>query len=232
MGGNGKQKALGYTRVSTAEQLKGFGLEVQEHAIKEWCRANDVRLVDVLSDAGQSGAGGLEVRVGLADALGRLKDGEAQMLVVARLDRLARDLVVQETLIAQLHRQGNAVVSASEDIDTADDTPTRKLVRQIVGAVAEYERAVIRARVLAGRRAKMAKGGYGGGRPAFGYRVEDGVVVADALEQEAVVSVQRLRAAGASLREIAATLERQGVRPRGGGERWHPNSIRRVLARA
>jgi DNA invertase Pin-like site-specific DNA recombinase len=216
--------------VSTQEQVSGFGLDVQERAIREYCKANGLRLVAVHRDEGQSGTNGLDARVGLAEALAVLKAGQASMLVVYRLDRLARDLILQETLVQRLRDQGTPVRSASEpDLDTDTDDPTKVLIRQIVGAVSQYERAVIRGRMMAGKAAKAATGGFLGGRAPYGFRIEDGVVVPDDAEQTVVALVGRLRASGASLRDICVQLEAQDLRPRN-AERWHPNTVRRIAS--
>jgi DNA invertase Pin-like site-specific DNA recombinase len=152
------------------------------------------------------------------------------MLVVDRMDRLARDLILQETLVQRLRAQGTPVRSASEpDLDTDTDDPTKVLIRQIVGAVSQYEKAVIRGRLMAGKAQKKAKGGFLGGRAPYGFKVEDGTVVTDPTEQEAVALAGRLAASGASLRAIAAELEARGYRPKV-GDRWHPNAVRRVVA--
>ncbi len=225
-----KPKAVGYIRVSTTEQVSGFGLELQEEAIRSYCRSQGFSLVEVLRDEGLSGSNGLERRVGLAEALALLKCGEANVLVVYRLDRLARDLILQETLVQRLREQGTPVKSASEpDLDTDTDDPTKILIRQIVGAVSQYERAVIRGRMMAGKAAKAAEGGYLGGRVPYGYRLADGSIVPDDDEQRIVALVGEFRQSGLSLRRIAAELERRDFRPRDGG-RWHANSIRRVAA--
>jgi len=227
-----KPKALGYVRVSTQEQVAGFGLDVQERAIREYCKAAGLRLVDVYRDEGQSGSNGLETRGGLAEALARLQAGAASLLVVYRMDRLARDLLLQETLVQRLRDQGTPVRSASEpDLDTDTDDPTKVLIRQIIGAVSQYERAVIRGRMMAGKAAKAAKGGFLGGLPPYGFKVEDGEVVVDDAEQEVVQLVGRRRASGASLRDIGSELTSRGLKPRAGGV-WHPNTVRRIAAQS
>jgi DNA invertase Pin-like site-specific DNA recombinase len=229
-GGVARPKAVGYIRVSTTEQVSGFGLDVQEEAIRAYCKATGLHLIEVLRDEGQSGSNGLETRVGLAEALAKLKAGDAGALVVYRLDRLARDLILQETLVQRLREQGTPVTSASEpDLDTDTDDPTKVLIRQIVGAVSQYERAVIRGRMMAGKAAKAAQGGYLGGRIPYGFRLEKGEIVSDDAEQIVVTLVGSLSAAGTSLREIAAHLDAKGFRPRE-GDRWHPNTIRRIAA--
>lgn len=163
-------RAIGYTRVSSLEQVeRGNGLEIQRRAIVQYCKRNRLALVELLSDDGISGSRALDGRVGLVEALSRIERQDATVLVVFRLDRLARDLLLQETVIHRLRQCGGSVVSVSEpDIDGED--PTRVLVRQILGALSQYERTLIKARMAAGRRAKIERGGYIGGIPKYGLR--------------------------------------------------------------
>ena len=221
-----KQRVIGYLRVSTAEQVEGFGLEVQETKVRAYCKAHDLKLVDVLSDEGQSGSNGLETCQGLAQGLARIEQGEASALVVYRFDRLARDLILQETIIVRLEDAKATVLSVSEPAMDGDDA-TRKMVRQMLGVIAEYERAVIRGRMMAGKAAKVAKGGYGGGRPPYGYRAENGELVPDEQEQSLVETVVDLRKKGRSYREISAVLGGAGMTTRSGGE-FNSNQVRRI----
>lgn len=232
-----KPRVFGYTRVSTAEQVEGFGLEVQETKIRAYCRAEGLRLVAVLSDEGQSGSNGLDDRKGLAEALARIEGGEASSLVVYRLDRLARDLLLQETIHARLEDRKldkkpapASVLSVSEPAMDGDDH-TRKLVRQLLGGIAEYEKAVIRGRMMAGKAAKVAKGGYGGGRPAYGLKAEGRALVADPKERRIVETVTLHRQRGDSYRQIAAALTEAGLSSRSGSD-WHPDQIRRIAQRS
>jgi DNA invertase Pin-like site-specific DNA recombinase len=175
------RKVIGYTRVSAAEQVEGFGLTVQRKAITDHCKENGLRLIEVFSDEGGSGSNGLDARRGLSEVLAVVESDMVSGLVVYRLDRLARDLVLQETLMARMRKAGVEVLSVTEpDIDS--DDATRVLVRQVLGAIAQYERALIRSRMAAGRAAKMAIGGYAGGRPPFGWRAEGKELVPDERE--------------------------------------------------
>jgi DNA invertase Pin-like site-specific DNA recombinase len=141
---------------------------------------------------------------------------------------LARDLILQETLVERLRSQGTPVRSASEpDIDTDTDDPTKKLIRVIIGAVSEYERAVIRGRMMAGKAAKREAGGYLGGTVPYGFRLVEGQVLTDEDEQKVGQLIARRVAAGKSLRNIAAELEQAGYQPRT-GDTWHPNTVRRI----
>jgi len=128
---------------------------------------------------------------------------------VHRLDRLARKLYVQLTVVERLEKAGARVVSTSEpDIDGSDEL--RELIRNILGSVAGYERAVIRGRMLAGRRAKSDRGGFIGGIAPFGYKALGGELIELESEQAVVARVATLRAQGASLRAIAQALDAEG----------------------
>jgi DNA invertase Pin-like site-specific DNA recombinase len=225
------RKVLGYTRVSTQEQVNGFGLEVQAKAIKDYAKANGLRLVRTLSDEGQSGSNGLDARVGLAEALAIVERGEVAGIVVYRMDRLARDLLLQETLMARMRAAGAEVISVSEP-DMDSDDPTRVLVRQVLGSISQYERALIRGRMMAGKAAKVSKGGYGGGRPSFGWRAEGKELVRDDREQDVIALVRHLSEdEGMSSRQIAAKLEELGHRPKE-GQHWSSVQVLRILSRS
>jgi DNA invertase Pin-like site-specific DNA recombinase len=229
-------KVAGYVRVSTDRQAeKGFGLDVQERAVRAWARQHGHRLVEIHRDEGVSGSNGLDSRVGLADALQSLRDRKANGLVVPRLDRLARDLVLQETLLGEVRRLGGQVFSCSNAeaeflVDDPAD-PSRRLIRQILGAVAEYERSMIALRLRAGRRRKAEQGGYAGdGSPPYGWQAVDGALAPVEAEQRAIHRVRELHAGGHSLRSIADALHAEGHRPKR-GDRWPPQTLARVLAR-
>ncbi len=230
-----RRRVVGYLRVSTDRQAEeGLGLEVQADAIKAWAKANNARVVGTFADEGVSGSNGLDTRDALLDALNLIKASQAEGLVVYRLDRLARDLIVQETLLAEVRRLGGEVFSTSTAeagylADDPDD-PSRKLIRQVLGAVAEYERSMIALRLRSGRKRKAQGGGYAYGAPPFGFRVEDGELVPDEGEQETLRRARELQEEGASIREIAATLNEEGRRTKR-GTRWHPTTVARVLAR-
>lgn len=230
-----RRPAVGYLRVSTDEQREGFGLAVQDDAIRAYCAANGLRLTGVFADEGLSGSNGLDTRAALADALEALRDGTAAVLVVYRLDRLSRDAILQESLLRDVWTHGGEVVStsAAESAYLSDepDDPSRALIRQILSAVGEYEAAMIRLRMRAGRRRKAEAGGYIGGPTPYGQRASDGVLVADEAEAEIVAMVTRLRASGASYRAICSALTDAGLSPRGGGT-WQPMVVRRIALRA
>lgn len=229
-----RKRIVGYVRVSTDHQAEdGLGLEIQERAIRSWATTNGHALVAVHRDEGVSGTNGLDARFGLLDALEDIRRGAADGLVVYRLDRLARDLVLQEQLLREISRMGGTAHSASVGeaaflTDDPDD-PSRAFVRQILGATAQYERSMIAMRLRAGRRHKAELGGYAGGRPPYGYRAEGRALVPVGGEQEAIALARRLHDEGVSIRMIAQTLSNLGFVRRNGKATWHPVQVARLL---
>lgn len=223
-----------YLRVSTDRQAEhGQGLGVQETACRAWCREQGRRVAGVEVDEGVSGT--LENRIGLAAALETLRTGRAGALLVYRLDRLARDMVLQEQLLADITRAGAQLhsTSPSEDaylVDDPDD-PARALVRQVLGAVAAYDRAMVTLRMRLGRERKRAAGGYAGGRPPFGHRAARGELEQLPELDQAYELIRRGRRQGMSLREIAAELEIAGILTATGRRVWHPQQVTRVYQR-
>ena len=228
--GSGVVKLIGYVRVSTDRQAEhGLGLDVQRAAINAWAKAEGHKITDWQEDAGESGANGLDSRPGLKAAFIALENGEANGLVVYRLDRLSRKLGAQEVWIDQLQSHGCEVISVTEP--GYGDDEMRVLVRQVTGAFAEYERHVIRRRMQSGRKLKAERGGYAGyGSPAFGQRAKDGELVTDEDEQAVIAKMLELSAAGLSTRLIATELNADGLLSKRGTQ-WHSATVARVLRR-
>lgn len=221
-------RAIGYRRVSTEAQLDGLGLDIQGDAIDDTAAAHHLTLAAIYTDEGISGSEGLDVRRDLAAALDDLCDHPGTTLIVPRLDRLARDLMVQEQVLADCWATGATVLSCSETERTycrpdSPDDPARTLIRQVLGAVAAYERAMIRLRLRSGRRRRLAKTGWAGGPVPFGWE--------DEREQAVLDHVTTRRAAGVSWRKLAAELNTAGMLKRNGGT-WSGPELHRTLARA
>jgi DNA invertase Pin-like site-specific DNA recombinase len=229
-------KLIGYLRVSTDRQAEdGLGIDIQREAVLDWAKAHDHRVIAVECDEGISGTRELDDRPGLAESLRSIRTGAADGLVVYRLDRLARDLILQEQLLREVWRSGGSAFSTSSAetsflVEDPSD-PSRRLIRQVLGAVSEYERAMVRLRLQAGRDRKSAAGGDAGfGSPALGWRAVDGALVPHIDEQRAIDLIVDRHASGASHRQIIAELEAEDLRPKR-SETWHPTTIARVLRR-
>ena len=231
-------KAIGYIRVSTDEQSEsGLGLETQREAIAKCAARLSLPLADddILADEGVSGAKHQDKREGLTEALARLERGD--VLIVAKRDRLARDVIVAGLLERFVTKKKARIVSAAGE-GTDDDTPTGILMRRIIDAFAEYERLVIGLRTGLALRAKRRRGDLAGNVP-FGYRAiptGDGRTTKrgkparrlepDPREQLALAFMRARRAAGDSLRTIGRLMD--AIHPARRG-RWNPDSIRKIL---
>lgn len=226
-----------YVRVSSESQLDGYGLDVQEKACRAWARAHGHRVVQVFTDAGVSGAKDAADRAGLSAALLALQQPpDAEGLLVAKLDRLARALTVQEAALAVAWRAGARVFTADggEVLRDDPDDPMRTALRQVVGVFAELDRRMVVKRLRDGRKAKAEAGQHHTGAYAYGYegagkgRARDAAPRDD--EQRTVARILEMRAAGQSYRHVAATLDSEGLRPRR-AQVWSPMAVRNVAVR-
>jgi len=218
-------KAVGYLRVSTEEQ--NLGPEAQREQLARWAQSNGVELVAVFEDLGISGGAPLDKRPGLLAALDALAEERAGVLLVAKRDRLARDIVAAAMIERLAERNGGRVLSADGASD--GDGPEAELRRGIQDLFNQYERAIIRARTKAALAVKKAKGERVGSVP-FGYQLTaDGIhLEPHPEEQKTIRKIRRLRANGAKLREIVSHLNGNGARPR--GRRWHMTTVHRLLS--
>lgn len=223
-------RLVAYGRVSTSGQMDGYGPDVQEKAMRKWARTHKHTIVDVLFDGAVSGTVDGDERPALAEALAMVADGRADAVLIPNLDRLARELTVQEGALTVVWAHGGRVFAVDQGEILPDDTddPMRTFVRQVMGAAAQLERGLIAKRLKSGRAAKKAAGGYAGGAPAYGQRAADGGLETDENEAAALAAAEKLREDGVSLRAIAAQLNEDGVPTKRGG-RWHPNTVARLL---
>jgi DNA invertase Pin-like site-specific DNA recombinase len=230
-------KVIGYVRVSTNGQLDGYGLAAQEQAIRSYARSNGLKVVQALREEGVSGTTPAEERPALIDALRAIKDGEVGGLLVPNLDRLARELHIQEAALALIWRMKGRVFTAEggEVLEDDPNDPVRRAMRQMRGVFSELEKGLIVKRLRDGRHAKSDAGGYGVGAPPFGFRAEGRRLVSEPREQEAIKLMKRLHKQGESLRDIVSALEAGGFEAKQAGtrgSRWHPTQVARILKRA
>src|SRR5688572_9150478 len=224
---NHQPRAFGYLRVSTDQQAdSGLGLEAQREAVHKTAARLGLPLADVFTDAGLSGALDLESRPNLFAAVQALKRGD--VLIVAKRDRLGRDLVGVAMIERQIMRKGARIVSAAGEGTEGTDAGAM-LQRQILDVFAEYERRLIGQRTKAALQAKRARGERAGNVP-FGYQLgADGQMLEECKpEQAALAILGELRAAGYSLRQIAAELNRQGFTTRR-GTAWRFEYVRSLV---
>ncbi|MFJ8955250.1 recombinase family protein [Streptomyces sp. NPDC102384] len=190
-------KLVGYIRVSTDRQVEdGFGLAVQEKTIRTWCREQGHILgCAIYRDEGYSGTLPAPERPALAGALSEVEDGQAAGIVIGRLDRLARRLVTQEAILAQVWKNNGHVFTADQGEVLQDDPedPMRTAMRQMMGVFSELEHSTIVARLRAGRREKAVQGGYAYGAPPYGWQAVAGQLVEEPVEQVGLARARELR---------------------------------------
>lgn len=219
-------KVIGYIRVSTEDQAAhGVSLEAQRTKLQQYCDLYELELVAIVEDAGAS-AKSLS-RVGLQQALGLLDAGEAEGLLVAKLDRLTRSVKDLGALLDGYFRTRFSLLSVADQIDTS--TAAGRLVLNVLASVSEWEREAIGERTSAALQHKIANGEHVGS-PALGYEMIQGKL--EAVEAELVV-VQRildLRRTGGTLQAIANTLNAEDVPTKRGGA-WYPSTVAKILKR-
>lgn len=211
-------KAFAYLRVSGKGQIDGDGFTRQLEAIRQYAKDHEVKIMKVFREEGVSGTKDLDDRPALSDLMVALHSNGVRTVLVERLDRLARDLMVQESIIGEFHKHDFTLISVTEP-DLLQDDPTRKLMRQFMGAIAEWEKSMIVRKLRAARNRVKAKTGRCEGAKPYGYF--EG-------EQAVIERMQRLRTSGMGFDKIAAQLNADGIAPRR-GQRWHGLQVNRVL---
>lgn len=205
---------LGYVRVSTGKQA--LSVERQMTVIEAEADRRGVQ-VQVLTDNGISGTLPPARRPGLAYVLSLLDQGEADGLIVAKLDRLGRHAADLTTLIDLATTQGWTLVVLDPAMDLG--TWQGRGMAHMLAAVAEMEAEMVAERTAAIVEMKREQGKSLGGRPA-------------AVPQAIVDRIERERGAGRTWQAIADGLEADGIATGQGGTRWRPSSVSSVLKRA
>ena len=204
---------IGCIRVSSAEQREsGLGLEAQRQAIQAEAERRGWDLVHIYADEGASGKS-MNGRPGLQEALQAVEGGEAEALVVSKLDRLSRSLLDFAALMERARKRGWSLCALDLGVDTS--TPSGEMMASVLATFAQFERRLI------GQRTK----------DALAVKRSQGVVLGRPREVPAAVieRVSELRSSGLSVAAIARRLNADGVdTPRGG--RWHSPGVKRVLS--
>lgn len=222
--GGTRVAAVGYLRVSGKGQVKGDGFPRQREAVARYAAAQRIEMVGEYLDQGVSGRRELEDREGLSELFARIRSNGVRLVLIERADRLARDLMVGEVILAEFRKLGAKVIAVDSgtELTVGDDDPTRTLIRQVLGAVAQFEKAVIVSKLRAARVRKKKATGRCEGRKPFGARPGEAAVI---------VRMVALRAEGGSFATIAERLNVEGA-PTRTGTLWAAETVRGVLARS
>ena len=207
-------KAVGYLRVSTIGQAAEdrFGLKEQKYLVEEYAKENGYEIVEWFTDGGISGV--KEERPAM-DALlyGEIQNPPIKAVIVAKSDRMARDIKLYYYYLMLLEKKGIKLLSATEPV-VNDDTGLGNIYYALMLFVAEQERKNITMRTSLGKDRKRLQGGYIGGRPPYGYMAYNRELVIVPGEAAVVRDMFAMRGAGYSLPQIATALTDKGVRTR------------------
>jgi DNA invertase Pin-like site-specific DNA recombinase len=218
------RKAVAYLRTSSAANVGADkdSEKRQRAAIEAYAKRAGIEIVDEFYDAAVSGADPIDQRRGFTDMLKRIEGNGVRTIIVETANRFARDLMVQEVGYSILKERGIELIAADSPTSFLDDTPTAKLIRQVLGAVAEFDKAMTVAKLRAARDRKRASTGRCEGRKSHAQVHPDLVREAKRLRRRSPKGHQR------SLREIAATLAAQGI-VNANGRPFSPSSVKSMI---
>lgn len=213
-------RVFAYIRVSTTEQLDKGGYERQLQSVTKFCEQKGWTIFRVFEDQ-QSGGAAFESRRKLQECLDLCNNVTGvTAIVVERADRIARDMIEQEIFFRECAKRKVLVYSADsgEELVEADADPTRKLIRRIIGALAEWEKDQIARKLLAGRRRKKLLTGKPCGGP-------------QPYANKAVISrIISMRCQNMGFYQIASRFNTEKLAPPA-GRFWFPATIKRIFDR-
>lgn len=220
-----KLKVFAYLRVSSPSQAKDErdGFNRQERVIKDYASANSMQVVEVFREQWK----GAELdRPKLAQLSVTLENNHhsVKTVIIERLDRLARDYFIQEAIIRDFKSKGFSFISVKDPIDLYDNDPGRKAMRQMLGIFAEYEKAMLIAKLKAAKDRKRAKGGKADGQ--YGYKDSE-----EGLEKIKIVKdLYRKPKSGKrrTFQQVADILNQRGMKTLKGKE-WSLHRVRDII---
>jgi DNA invertase Pin-like site-specific DNA recombinase len=218
-------QAIAYMRCSGDAAIFGDTWDRQSEAINKYATAHDIEIVDWFRDEGVTGKMELENRPGLAACLERVENNGVHVMLCESADRLARDSMIAELIIRQFQKAKCQIISASGGVDLTagdDSNPTAKLVRQVLAAVAEFDRCVTVLKLRAARQRLKAKNGKCEGTKAFGTLPG---------ELDTLKLITTMGKAGSKPGDIAFWLNDNSVPTRYHGKRWHSGTVSKILSR-
>lgn len=210
------KNVIGYIRVSTDGQVgeDKFGIDAQKEQIIYYCAKNDMVIDRWVMDEGESGA---KERPGFDEIIyGEIGNPPYDAVVVAKSDRVARDINIYYYYKMMLKKKDMALISISEDFGQFG--VFANMLEAFTLCVAEMERENITKRTSGGRKIKAARGGYAGGRAPMGYFVKDGKLVINPDEAEVVKFIFREKEKGNTMLGTVTALNNAGLKTRNGKE--------------
>lgn len=234
-----RKRGIGYGRVSSRGQEDNCSLETQERAIREYAKRQGYELVDFVTEAETAIDENLGARPVLSSVRQRLRIGEADVLLIYKVDRVFRNQFQPAALLPELRQHG---ASLEFVLERFEDTTIGRFSLQAMAFAAEIEAAAIKERTMRGRRDSLfgLKRLPPAPKPLYGYlwvreqnRKGDRIIVAYAIDpvtSAIVLRIFREYASGKTLRRIATELTRDKIpTPSGNGNSWSYVKIRQIV---
>ena len=224
-------RVIAYLRVSTADQAdNGVSLDAQQAKTAAYASLYGLEIVETIVDAESAKS---LAREGLQRALGLLKAGKADGLLIVKLDRLTRSVADWQVLIDDYfgEKAGKQLFSVNDSIDTR--TAAGRLVLNVLLSVAQWERETTAERTREALQHKICSGERVG-KVKYGFDLaDDGITLTpNPAEQDALTLIQELRTAGRTLRQIAAELTCRNIPTKEGHSQWQHQTVAYILKRA
>jgi len=205
------QRAALYTRVSTDMQVEAESLGTQEKQLREYCSYQKIVVHDLYTDAGISGAH-TENRPAFQKMMKDAREGKFNIVIVAKIDRISRNLADLLHLIHTLEEHHVDFVSISQQFDTS--TPMGRLTLNILGSFAQFERDIIAERTRENMMERAKKGKWNGGVIPYGFKVVEDHLEPEPKEAEFVRMMYREYLKQRSLRAVAIMANARDAKPR------------------
>jgi DNA invertase Pin-like site-specific DNA recombinase len=219
-------RAFAYLRTSSAANIgedKDSGRR-QLHAIEAYTKRAGIELVGTYHDEAVKGSDPIDTRPGFAAMLEALEANGTKTIIVETANRFARDLMVQEVGYAMLRARGINLIAADSPTSFLDDSPTARLIRQVLGAVSEVEKAMLVAKLKGARDRKRRAGLKVEGRKSIAEQRPETVELARKLARA------RPKGGKRSLRELSAALAEAGHTTKS-GKAYAATAIKLMLTR-
>jgi DNA invertase Pin-like site-specific DNA recombinase len=216
--------AIAYFRTSSETNVgtDKDSLPRQRQAVAKYAQVAGYQIIAEYSDDGVKGGDPVDQRPGFAAMMKHIAGNGVRTIIVETASRFARDLIVQETGWRYLKDAGITLIAADSADAFLDDTPTAVMIRQILGSVSQFEKAMLVAKLKGARDRKKAATGKCGGRKSYAERDPEMVTLAKKLARYPLNGRRR------SLRDVAAELEAAGHTA--GGRRYSATAVARMVS--
>lgn len=218
-------KAIAYFRTSSETNVGADKdtLKRQREAVTRYAAAAGYQIISEYSDDAVKGSDPVDQRPGFAAMMQHIAGNGVRTIIVETANRFARDLIVQETGWRYLKDAGIALIAADSPQSFLGETPTAVMIRQVLGAFSQFEKAMLVAKLKGARDRKKAATGKCGGRKSYAERDPEMVALAKKLARYPVNGRRR------SLRDVAAELEAAG-HVTGDGKRYAATAVARMVS--